>query len=220
MLTLHGLGATDNKGRITRLGLQMAQLPLDPVYARVLIASFAEGCPDEAINLVALLGSKEQILAVSSANRDAANEARRKFVHRSGDHLTLINILQAFEELESDDEQAGGGGGVKKQQNERKQWCRENFISYKAMLQVLDARKQLRERCERLKIGDWRVSCLQQGDGEYEPILNALVGGLFSNTAIRNEDGTYRHAMTRQVRTLPECISFARAHRVPGFHVL
>lgn len=76
-------------------------------------------------------------------------------------------------------------------------WCRENFISYKAMLQVLDARKQLRERVDRLNIGDWKVSC---GNEEYTPVLNALVGGLFSNTAIRNEDGTYRHTITRQVR--------------------
>ncbi|GAA5907222.1 uncharacterized protein JCM6883_006182 [Sporobolomyces salmoneus] len=196
LLTLNGLGAINKKGKITPLGLQMAQLPLDPVYARVLIASFTEGCPNEAINLVALLGSKEQILAVSSANRDAANEARRKFVHRSGDHLTLLNILQAFEELEVNENEEAG-----RRQNERKQWCRENFISFKAMLQVLDARKQLRERCERLKIGDWRVSCFGGEDGrvgEHEPVLNSLVGGLFSNTAIRNEDGTYRHNITRQ----------------------
>ncbi|GAA5875120.1 hypothetical protein JCM16303_005016 [Sporobolomyces ruberrimus] len=187
LVTLHGLGAVSKQGKITPLGSQMAQLPLDPVYARVLIASFTEGCPYEAINLVALLGSKEQILAVSSANRDKANEARKKFVHRSGDHLTLLNILQSFEEMEPSNPS---------RREERKMWCRENFISYKAMLQVLDARKQLRERVDRLNIGDWKVSC---GNEEYTPVLNALVGGLFSNTAIRNEDGTYRHTITRQV---------------------
>jgi len=192
MLTLHGLGAVSNKGKITPLGLQMAQLPLDPVYARVLIASFSEGCPKEAIDLVSLLGSKEQILAVSTSNRDAATEARKKFTHRSGDHLTLINILNAFEELED--------------REERKEWCRSNFISYKAMLQVLDARKQLRERAQRLQVGDWEVSCRDEKAGkdaeeEYVPILNALVGGLFSNTALRQEDGSYRHTVTRQVST-------------------
>jgi len=190
-MTLHGLGAVSNKGKITPLGYQMAQLPLDPIYARVLIASFSEGCPKEAIDLVSLLGSKEQILAVSTSNRDAATEARKKFTHRSGDHLTLINILNAFEELD--------------EREEKKEWCRTNFISYKAMLQVLDARKQLRERVERLKIGDWQVSCrddenrVKDQEEEYVPILNALVGGLFANTALRQEDGSYRHTVTRQV---------------------
>jgi len=104
--------------------------------------------------------------------------------------LTLLNILQAFEEVEVDDPK------------ERKQWCRDNYIGYKAMLQVLDARKQLRERVERLKIGDWETSCLGINNSVegFEPVLNSLVSGLFANTAIRNEDGTYRHALTRQVR--------------------
>ncbi|CEQ42543.1 SPOSA6832_04364 [Sporobolomyces salmonicolor] len=178
LLTLHGLSALDARGRITPLGLRMAQLPLDPVYARVLLASFAEGCPREAIDLVALLGSKDQLLAVSSANRDAAAEARQKFVHRSGDHLTLLNVLRAFEELP-------------KEKDERKVWCRDNFVSLKAMMQVLDARKQLRERVERLDVGDWEVSAGE----EAEPVLNALVGGLFANTALRMEDGSYRHTI-------------------------
>ncbi|GAA5968713.1 hypothetical protein JCM3765_003420 [Sporobolomyces pararoseus] len=197
LLTLHGLGAINSKSGITRLGLQMAQLPLDPIYAKVLISSFSEGCPYEAINLVSLLGSKEQILAVSSSQRDAANEARKKFLHRSGDHLTLLNILQAFEEIEEGKNEGGG-----RKNEERKQWCRENFIGFKAMMQVLDARKQLRERVERLKIGDWNTSCLGEQGGtaaeDYQPVLNSLVSGLFSNVALRNEDGTYRHVVTRE----------------------
>lgn len=160
----------------------MAQLPLDPVYARVLVASFVEGCPREIIDLVSLLGSKDQLLINTSSTRDAANAARQKFVHRTGDHMMLLNILRAYEELDGKDE--------------RKQWCKDNFISFKAMSSVLDARKQLLERAQRLKLGDPDASA---GD-EAEPVLNALIGGLFANTALRQEDGSYRHTMTKQVR--------------------
>ncbi|GAA6005855.1 uncharacterized protein JCM10292_004661 [Rhodotorula paludigena] len=180
MMTLHGLDALDAKGRITAVGRKMANLPLDPVFARVVLASFAEGCPREMLDLVALLGSKDQLLSVPSAVRDQATAARQKFVHRSGDHLMLLNMLRAYEELDGKDE--------------RKAWCRENFVSHKAMLAVLDARKQLRERVERLQLGDWEATA---GD-EPEPILNALIGGLFANTALRQEDGTYRHTLTKQ----------------------
>lgn len=188
LLTLRGLNALDSKGRITSVGHQMAQLPLDPVYSRVLLASFTEGCPRETIDLVALLGSSDQLLINSAASRDAATAARSKFIHRTGDHMMLLNILKAFEELE--------------ETGERKVWCKDNFISIKAMNGVLDARKQLRERVERLKLGDWRLSA---GD-DAEPVLSALVGGLFSNTALRQEDGTYRHTLTKQVRS-PSSIS-------------
>ncbi|EMS21675.1 hypothetical protein NBRC10512_002503 [Rhodotorula toruloides] len=181
LLTLIGLNALDKRGKITPLGRQMAQLPLDPVYARVLAASFIEGCPREMIDLVSLLGSKDQLLINTSSTRDAANAARQKFVHRTGDHMMLFNILRAYEELDGKDE--------------RKQWCKDNFISFKAMSSVLDARKQLLERAQRLKLGDPDASA---GD-EAEPVLNALIGGLFANTALRQEDGSYRHTMTKQL---------------------
>lgn len=181
LLTLHGLEALDKQGRITPLGRKMAQLPLEPVYARVLLASFAEGCPREIIDLVSLLGSKDQLIINTASTREQANAARQKFIHRTGDHMMLLNILRAYEELDSKDE--------------RKAWCMDNFVSFKAMQSVLDARKQLRERVERLGLGDWEESV---GD-DAEPVLNALVGGLFANTALLQEDGSYRHTLTKQV---------------------
>ncbi|GAA5834456.1 hypothetical protein JCM11251_007013 [Rhodosporidiobolus azoricus] len=181
LVTLRGLEAVDAKGRITALGRQMAALPLDPVYARVLIASFAEGCPREIIDLVSLINSSDQLLPNAAATRDQATAARSKFIHRTGDHMMLLNILKAFDELDGKDE--------------RKVWCKDNFVSYKALRSVLEARKQLRERIERQKLGDWNQSA---GD-EAEPVLAALVGGLFANTALRQEDGTYRHTLTKQI---------------------
>ncbi|GAA5915840.1 hypothetical protein JCM6882_006816 [Rhodosporidiobolus microsporus] len=181
LVTLRGLEAVDAKGRITPLGRSMASLPLDPVYARVLLASFAEGCPREVIDLVSLINASDQLLPNSSSTRDQASAARSKFIHRSGDHMMLLNILKAFDELEGNDE--------------RKAWCKANFVSLKALRSVLEARKQLRERVGRQKLGEWDQSA---GD-EAEPVLAALVGGLFANTALRQEDGTYRHTLTKQI---------------------
>ncbi|KAG0659288.1 putative ATP-dependent RNA helicase dhr2 [Rhodotorula mucilaginosa] len=180
LLTLHGLEALDKQGRITPLGRKMAQLPLEPVYARVLLASFAEGCPREIIDLVSLLGSRDQLIINTASTREQATAARQKFIHRTGDHMMLLNILRAYEELDGKDE--------------RKAWCMDNFVSFKAIQSVLDARKQLRERVERLGLGDWEESV---GD-DAEPVLNALVGGLFANTALLQEDGSYRHTLTKQ----------------------
>lgn len=179
-MTLHGLAATDQKGRITPLGKQMASLPLEPMYSRVLLASFAAGCPSDIIDLVSLIGARDSLLVNSLATRDAANQARKKFYHRSGDHMMLLNILRAYEDVE---------GGP-----EQKQWCRDNFVNSRAMALVLESRKQLRERCERMKL-DWQPSAEEDTD----VVLSTLVEGLWANTALLQPDGTYRHSLNRQV---------------------
>lgn len=158
----------------------MASLPLDPIYARVLLSSFDEGCPRDMIDLVSLLGSRDNLLVNTAATRQAADAARAKFLHRTGDHLMLLNVLRAFQDV--------------RERDERKSWCRDNFVNLRAMAQVLEARRQLVERCKRLGL-DCDVS---SGD-DAEPILNALVSGLFGNTAVLQPDGSYRHTGSRRV---------------------
>lgn len=179
LLTLHGLGAVDTNRRLTPLGKQMSTFPLDPLYARVLLAAFDEGCPKEVIDLVALLGSRDSLLHSGSTVRDEANAARSQFIHRTGDHFMLLNVLRGFEEVDKVDQ---------------KQWCRTHFINFKTMGMVLETRRQLRERCDRLKL-DPNISCGDQTD----PVLSACMTGMFGNTALLQPDGSYRHALSRQV---------------------
>lgn len=157
----------------------MASLPLDPVYSRVLLSSFSEGCPSDVIDLLSLLGSRDNLLNNSAAVRDQAEKARAKFVHRTGDHMMLLNMLRAYEDVEKD---------------ERRTWCKDHFVNHKVMQQVLQMRLQLRERCERLKL-DWEMSVGEDA----EPVLNSLVAGLFGNTALLQPDGSYRQTTSRRV---------------------
>lgn len=178
-MTLKGLDAIDKNCQITPSGLQMSRLPLDPLYARVLLASFNEGCPSEIIDLVSLLGQRDSLLISSIATREAADQARKKFSHRSGDHMMLLNILRAYEDVPKAD---------------ARQWCRDHFVNIKSLGNALEARRQLTERCERLKL-DCDVTC---GD-DAEAILSACLTGLFGNTAVLQPDGSYRHTMSRLV---------------------
>lgn len=184
LLTLHGLGALDKAGKITLFGRRMAALPLEPVYAKILLSSFEMGCAKEVIELVALLGSRDALLPTPFNQREAVNAARAKFAHRRGDHLMLLNVLRAFDEVDKGD---------------RREWCRDNFVSQKAMGQVLEAKRQLVERCERLKL-DCSGSAVGGVDGEEEEkVLGACLAGLFGNVALMQPDGSYKHVITRQV---------------------
>lgn len=179
LLSLVGLGAIDGALKITPIGSSMSRFPLEPELARVLLASVEEGCTKEIIDLVSLLGQRDTLLVNSLSTREAAEQARKKFIHRSGDHMTTINILRAYEDVEK---------------SERKAWCVENFINSKSMMVVLDTRKQLIERCKMSKIDPEVTS----GD-DAEKILGACAAGLFACTATYTDQG-YKHTMSNTVR--------------------
>lgn len=163
----------------------MSLIPLDPPLARALLSSFSEGCSKEMIDLVSLISARDTLLINNLTTRDAAAIARQKFNHKSGDHFMLLNILRSYEDIVKTTTTPA----------ERRLWCRDNFINFRSLQEVLSTRKQLTERCERMGLKNCDESC---GDA-VEPVLGALVAGLFGNTAIRQNDGTYRHAVNRQV---------------------
>lgn len=50
---------------------------------------------EEIVSIVSLL-SADSILVNSTAQREAATNARAKFASSEGDHITLLNIFRAF----------------------------------------------------------------------------------------------------------------------------
>ncbi|KAJ8521816.1 hypothetical protein ON010_g17766 [Phytophthora cinnamomi] len=52
---LYALGALDNKGKLTTRGRQMAGLPVEPMYAVMLLKATELGCAEEALSVVAML---------------------------------------------------------------------------------------------------------------------------------------------------------------------
>lgn len=101
----------DETGKLSTLGRKMAEFPVDPRFAKVLIQSAEYGCTFEVIAIISLL-SVENIFFSPSDKREQAAEARRKFLHNDGDHLMLLNVLKGYWEVKGDYE-----------------WCRENFIN-------------------------------------------------------------------------------------------
>lgn len=182
MLDLLALDAIDEQKRITDLGKAMSSFPLEPTSARILLASFELGCPNEIVSLVALMAFADSVLISSSQNRDQSQEAHAKFMHRDGDHLTLLNVLKGYEAMMHNDKA------------DRIPWCRDNFVNAKTLANVVAAREQLRRRCDSMQL-DWRKSC---GD-EPAPVLAACMAGLYQNCAVLGEDDVYRKLVGRMV---------------------
>ncbi|KAG1220422.1 hypothetical protein G6F35_006721 [Rhizopus arrhizus] len=92
---LYALGAINDQGQLSDAGKQMAEFPLDPMYSKVLIQSKEYECTSEAIAIISLL-SVDSIFFTPSDKREQAAEARKKFLHSDGDHLTLLNVLKSY----------------------------------------------------------------------------------------------------------------------------
>lgn len=169
------------------MGRQMASFPLEPVYGRAIIASKDYDCTHEVLDIVSVLSASSKLFVESFEQRDAVSEARKKFRHVCGDHLTILNVVKAYQEIA----QSEG-------KSDRKEWCRRHFLNERALLEASDIRDQLRQTCQRLGI-DHSISC---GDKE-DPIIFSLGHGLAMNIALLQPDGTYKQTIGQSV-----CLSF------------
>lgn len=55
---LNHLEALDDDGELTGLGAMMAEFPLDPQLAKMVITSCELGCSDEALSITAMLSGR------------------------------------------------------------------------------------------------------------------------------------------------------------------
>jgi ATP-dependent RNA helicase DDX35 len=166
---LYALGALDEHAKLTHpLGTQLAEFPVDPILAKLIFTSGQMGCSEEMVSIVAMV----QVQSVFVAPRGAqakADAARLKFAVYEGDHLTLLNVYNAF---------------IKSKQDPK--WCHERYINFKAMKRAYDIRQQLVKYMRKYHVP------LQSCAGDATTLRKCLVAGYFSHAARRHADGTYR----------------------------
>ena len=93
---LYSLGALDTYAKLTRpMGTRMAELALEPMLAKCLLASPEFGCLSEMLSIAAMVSLQGNVWFTHD-NKKSEESARRKFAVEEGDHLTLLNVYQAF----------------------------------------------------------------------------------------------------------------------------
>ncbi|QIW98496.1 hypothetical protein AMS68_004014 [Peltaster fructicola] len=90
---LYALGALNDKGELTKIGRQMAEFPTDPMLAKAVLAADKQGCVEEVLSIVAMLGEASALFYRPKDKKLQADAARARFtVKEGGDHLTYLNI--------------------------------------------------------------------------------------------------------------------------------
>ncbi|KAJ8519175.1 hypothetical protein ONZ45_g3814 [Pleurotus djamor] len=183
---LNYLAALDDEGNMTPLGAIMAEFPLDPQLAKMLIVSPEFKCSNEILTITAML-SVPNIWLRPPNQRSAADAAKAAFTVPDGDHLTLLNVYNQYI-LNMHD----------------KNWAWNNFLSARALAQAENVRNQLQRNMERFEV---ELISLSDEKKLYTNIRQALVCGFFMQVAHKEgEKGSYLTVKDNQVVALhPSC---------------
>ena len=210
------LGAVNEHNGLTKLGEQMARLPIDPKIARILLAAKKHDCMAEILVIASALSIQDPRERPLEA-RDAAAKAHERFTDKQSDFLAYLNIWDSF--------QRERDKGLSNKQ--LVQWCRQYFLSHLRMREWRELHHQLaqtaiemglttkeaafrrppevRQLTSSENVGDQDLSAkLKQKqldkkqhraqiraakEAGYEQIHRALLTGLIANVGMKSPDG-------------------------------
>ena len=210
------LGAVNEHNGLTRLGEQMARLPIDPKIARILLAAKKHDCMAEILVIASALSIQDPRERPLEA-RDAAAKAHERFTDKQSDFLAYLNIWDSF--------QRERDKGLSNKQ--LVQWCRQYFLSHLRMREWRELHHQLAQTAIEMGLttreaafrrppevrqltssenaGDQDLSAkLKQKqldkkqhraqiraakEAGYEQIHRALLTGLIANVGMKSPDG-------------------------------
>ena len=202
--------------RLTKLGEQMAHLPIDPKIARILLAAKKHDCMAEILVIASALSIQDPRERPLEA-RDAAAKAHERFTDKQSDFLAYLNIWDSF--------QRERDKGLSNKQ--LVQWCRQYFLSHLRMREWRELHHQLAQTAIEMGLTTKEAAFRQppsqeqlrpsesQGDQDlaaklkqkqldkkqhraqiraakeagYEQIHRALLTGLIANVGMKSPDG-------------------------------
>ncbi|XP_017771064.1 PREDICTED: putative pre-mRNA-splicing factor ATP-dependent RNA helicase DHX16 [Nicrophorus vespilloides] len=176
---LYALGAFNHRGELTALGRRMAEFPVDPMMAKMLLASDKYKCSEEAVSIAAMLSVNGAIFYRPKDKIIHADTARKNFNHVGGDHLTLLNVYNQWRDSDYST-----------------QWCYENFIQYRSMKRARDVREQLVGLMQRVEIE------MVSNVSEVDNIKKSIISGYFYHVARLSKSGSYKTVKQNQSVTI------------------
>ncbi|HEV7962244.1 MAG TPA: ATP-dependent RNA helicase HrpA, partial [Actinoplanes sp.] len=169
---LEELGALDDR-KLTPIGRQLAQLPVDPRLARMVIEADQQQCVAEVMIVAAALSIQDPRERPADKQQQA-DEKHSRFADKDSDFFSYLNLWRYLREKQR--ELSG---------NQFRRLCRSEFLNYLRVREWQDIYAQLRQVARTLGLS---VS----EDGEALPdgqrMHTALLAGLLSHIGLKETD--------------------------------
>ena len=179
------LGAVNSDYQVTALGQNLAKLPLDPRFGRMLLAAKDNGALREALVIVSALTLQDP-RERPMEKQQAADEKHSRFKHEESDFLSFLKLWDYFHEQ-------------RKHLSQRKcrDLCQKEFLSYVRLREWHDIHTQLHQMLAEMggKENDTEAS--------YDAIHLSLLTGLLGNIGQKDEEREYLGANGRKFHIFP-----------------
>ena len=182
---LQELQALDGDKELTTLGQQMAQLPVDPRLARMLLEASQRGALTEVLVIAAAL-SVQDPRERPADKQQAAAEKQRQWLDGESDFASLLNLWRALQQEHQN-----------LTQGQLRKWCSQHYVSYLRWREWRDTHRQLKLLCKELNLH------FAPQPASYETLHRSLLSGMLSQIGFKAEGQEYLGARNRKFWLYP-----------------
>lgn len=181
------------KRLLTRVGLQLAQLPVDPRLAKMILSAVNFGCVYEMMIIVSALSIQDP-RERPQEKQQASDEKHRRFADKKSDFLAFLNLWRYLQEQQK---------ALSKNQFRRQ--CQKDFLNYLRIREWQDIYHQIRLTVREMSLP------INSEKAEYQQIHTALLSGLLSHIGLKEaEKQQYLSARNAHFAIFPNSVLFKK----------
>lgn len=172
---LQELNAVTEEGELTRVGRELARLPVDPRLGRMLLAGSEQGSLEELLTICAGLSIQDPRERPADAQQ-AADEAHRKLADEKSDFLSYVKLWNWYEQANAE----------KESNRKLEAELHRRYLSVRRLREWRDVRRQLVQLTDEL---GWRRNT---SPATFEQVHRALLTGLLGNIGSKAVESDFR----------------------------
>ncbi|MCW5664243.1 MAG: ATP-dependent RNA helicase HrpA [Piscinibacter sp.] len=172
---LSELGAVDDANELTKIGRELAKLPLDPRVGRMILEARERQALTEIL-VIAAAFSLQDVRDRPLEQQQAADAAHKKFDDERSEFMGDLKLWKWLEDSK------GGHGEHKLSVRKQEQLLREHFVSPRRVREWRDLHAQLHTVVAE---HGWRLNA---SPATYEQIHLSLLAGLLGNIGCKSDD--------------------------------
>ena len=181
------------KRRLTTIGRQLAQLPVDPRLAKMLLSAVDFGSVYEVMIIVSALSIQDP-RERPTEKQQAADEKNRRFADKKSDFLAFLNLWHYVQEQQKE-----------LTKNQFRRQCQKDFLNYLRIREWQDIYQQIRLAVREMGLP------INSEKAEYQQIHTALLSGLLSHIGLKEaEKQQYLGARNAHFAIFPNSVLFKK----------
>ncbi|WP_423802740.1 ATP-dependent RNA helicase HrpA [Pasteurella langaaensis] len=179
--------------KLTQTGRQLAQLPVDPRLAKMLLSAVKFGSVYEVMIIVAALSIQDP-RERPQEKQQASDEKHRRFADKKSDFLAFLNLWNYIQEQQK---------ALSK--NQFRRLCQKEFLNYLRIREWQDIYHQIRLTVREMGLP------INSEPAEYQQIHSALLSGLLSHIGLKeSEKQSYLGARNAHFSIFPNSVLFKK----------